>query len=95
MRCGPLDHTNLPLFSGYYTTINMVVFLVALAVSTARARFRSITARLWRAMVVRRLIVATKVAFVMLVRVMIALPVVVVATAAALLAILELSRHSS
>jgi hypothetical protein len=78
-RCGPVDHTNLPLFLRYFTSINIVIFFVALAVSAACARFRSIiVARLWRAMVVRRLVLATKVAFVMIVRVMAALFVVVV-----------------
>ena len=67
-----------------------VIFLVALAVSAACARFCSfIVARLWRTMVVRRLILATEVAFVVMVRVMAALSVVVVvAIAAARLAIL-------
>jgi hypothetical protein len=82
-RCGPLDHTNLPLFLRYFTSINMVIFFVALAVSAACARFLSIiVARFWRMMVVWRLILATKVAFVMVVRVMVALSVVVVATIA-------------
>ena len=57
----------------------MVIFFVTLAVSAARARFCSIiVTRLWCVMVIRRLVVATKVAFVMVVCVMIALPVVVV-----------------
>jgi hypothetical protein len=78
-RCRPLDHTDLPLFLRHFTSINMVIFFVALAVSAACAQFRSIiVARFWRTMVVRRLILATKVAFVMVVRVMVALPVVVV-----------------
>jgi len=89
MRCGPLDHTGLPLFFRYFTSIHMVIFFVALAVSAACARFCSfIVARLWRTMVVRRLILATEVAFVVMVRVMAALSVVVVvAIAAARLAI--------
>ena len=75
----PLDHTDLPLFSRYFTSIDMVIFFVALAVSAVCARLCSIiVARLWRAMVVRRLILATEVAFVMIVRVMVALFVVVV-----------------
>ncbi len=88
-RCGPLDHTDLPLFSRYFTCIHMVIFLVALAVSAACARFHSfIVARLWRTVVVRRLILATEVAFVVMVCVMAALSVfVVVAIAAARLAI--------
>ncbi len=87
-RCRPLDHTDLPLFSRYFTSINMVIFFVALAISAACARFRSfIVAWLWRTMVVRRLILATEVAFVMIVRVMVALSVVVVAIATAQLAI--------
>ena len=61
----------------------MVIFLVTLAVSAASARFRSIIARLWRVMVVRRLVVATKVAIIMLVRVMVGLSVVVVVVAIA------------
>ena len=86
MRCGPLDHTDLPLFSRYF---NMVIFFVTLAVSAACARFCSfIVARLWRTMVVRRVVLATEVAFVMVVHVMAALSVVVVvAIAAARLAI--------
>ena len=90
MKCGPLGHTNLPLFSRYFTCIDMVIFLIALAVSAACARFRSfIVARLWRTMVVWRLILATEVAFVvMVVRIMAVLSVVVVvAIAAARLAI--------
>ena len=64
----------------------MVIFLVALAFSAACARFRSfIVARFWRMMFVRRLILATEVAFVVIVvmRVVAALFVVVVAIAAA------------
>jgi hypothetical protein len=33
----PLDHTDLPLFSRYFTSINMVIFFVALAVSAVCA----------------------------------------------------------
>jgi len=66
----------------------MVIFLVALALAAARARFRSlIVARFWRAMFFRRLVLATEVAFVVVMRVMDALSVVVVAIAAARLAI--------
>ena len=83
-RCRPLDHTDLPLFSRYFTCIHMVIFLVALAVSAACARFCSfIVARLWRTMVIRGLILATEVAFVVMVHVMAALSVVVVVTIAA------------
>jgi len=72
----PLDHTDLPLFSRYFTCIHMVIFLVALAVSAACARFCSfIVARLWRTMVTRGLILATEVAFVVMVHVMAALSV--------------------
>ena len=88
-RCGPLNHSNLPLFSRYFTSINMVIFFVALAVSAACARFRSfIVARRWRTMIIWRLVLATKVALVMVVHVMVALSVVVViAIATARLAI--------
>ena len=82
-RCGPLDHTNLPLFSRYFTSINTVIFFVALAISAACARFRFfIVAWLWHTMVVRRLVLATKVAFLMVVRIMVALSVIVVVTIA-------------
>ena len=84
MRCRPLGHTDLPLFSRYFTCIDMVIFLVALAVSAACARFGSfIVARLRRTMFVRRLILATEVAFVVMVRVMAALSIVVVVAIAA------------
>ncbi len=66
----------------------MVIFLVALAFSAACARFYSfIVTWFRRTMFVRRLILATEVAFVMMVRVMDALSVIVVAIAAARLAI--------
>jgi len=67
----------------------MVIFFIALAVSAACARFRSvIVARFWRMMVVWRLVLATKVVFIMVVRVMVVLSVVVVvAIATARLAI--------
>jgi len=67
----------------------MVILFVALAVSAACAQFRSvIVAWFWRTMVVWRLVLATKVAFVMVVHVMVALSVVVVvAIATARLAI--------
>ncbi len=85
----PLDHTDLPLFSRYFTSIDMVVFFVTLAVFAVCARFCSIiVARLWRAMVVWRLVLATEVAFVVIMRIMVALfVVVVVAIATARLAI--------
>jgi hypothetical protein len=88
----PLDHTDLPLLSKYFTSIDMVIFFVTLTVSAVCAQFCSIiVARLWRAMVVWRLVLTTKVAFVMVVvvvRVMVALfAVVVVAIATARLAI--------
>ena len=87
-RCRPLDHTNLPLFSRYFTSINMVIFFVALAVSADCALFCSfIVARLWRMMIIRRLVLATEVAFVVIVHIMVALSVVVVAIATARLAI--------
>jgi len=57
----------------------MVIFLIALAASAACARFRPfIVARLRRTMFVRRLILATEVAFIVMMRVMAALSVVVV-----------------
>ena len=67
----------------------MVIFFVALAVSAACAQFCSvIVAWFWRTMVIWRLILATKVVFVMVVHVMVALSVVVVvAIATAWLAI--------
>jgi hypothetical protein len=85
----PLNHTNLPLFSRYFTCIDMVIFFVDLAVSTVCVRFCSIiVAQLWFAMVVRRPVLATEVAFVVIVRVMVALFVVVIfAIATARLAI--------
>jgi len=86
--CRPLGNTNLPLFSRYFTCIDVVIFLIVLAVSAACARFRSfIVARLRRTMFFRRLVLATEVAFVVMVRVMDALSIVVVAIAAARLAI--------
>ena len=71
--CRPLGNTNLPLFSRYFTCIDVVIFLIL--------------ARLRRTMFFQRLVLATEVAFVMMVRVMDALSVVVVAIAAARLAI--------
>ena len=88
-RCRPWDDTDLRLFSRYFTCIHMVNFLIALAVSAACAQFCSfIIARLWCTMVIGILILATEVAFVVMVHVMAALSVVVVvAIAAARLAI--------
>ena len=66
----------------------MVIFLIALAFSAACAQFPSfIVAWFRRAMFFRRLVLATEVAFVVMVRVMAALSVVVVAIAAARLAV--------
>jgi hypothetical protein len=66
----------------------MVIFFVVL-VDIALARFCLVLAQLWRAMFARRLVVTIRVAPIMVVRVVAGLPVVVVvvATAAALLAI--------
>jgi len=86
--CRPSSHTDLPLFSRYFTCIDMVIFLVALAVSAACAQFRSlIVARFRRAMFFWGLVLATEVAFVVMVRIIAALSVVVIAIAAARLAI--------
>jgi hypothetical protein len=66
----------------------MVIFLVALAISAACARFRSlIVARFRRAMFFWGLVLSTEVALIVMVRIMAALSVVVVAIAAARLAI--------
>jgi len=70
----------------------MVIFLVALAVSAARAQFSLIAARFRRAMFFLGLVLATEVAFVVIVvmRIVAALFIVVVAIAAARLAIFGL-----
>ena len=68
----------------------MVIFFAGLVVSAVFARFRPIiVARLWRAMIVRRLVLATKVALIVLIVIVrvFALPIVVVSIAAARLAI--------
>ena len=86
--CRPSRHIDLPLFSRYFTCIDMEIFLVALAFSAACARFYSfIVARFRGTMFVRRVILATEVPFVVMVCVMDALSVIVVAIAAARLAI--------
>jgi hypothetical protein len=84
-----LGHTDLPLFSRYFTCIDMVIFLFALAVSAACARFCSfIVAQFRRTMFTRRFILATEVAFIVMVCVMAALSVVIaIVIAAARLAI--------
>ena len=86
--CRPSSHIDLPLFSRYFTCIDMVILLVALALSAACAQFFLIVAQIWHAMFFWGLVLATEVAFVVLVMcVMAALPVVVVAITAARLAI--------
>ena len=70
----------------------MVIFLLAMAFSAARAQHSLIVARLWHTMFFWGLVLATEVAFVVAVvmRVMAALFVVVVAIAAARLAIFRI-----
>jgi len=65
----------------------MVIFLLAMAFYAARARHSLIVARLRRTMFLWGLVLATEVAFVVVMRVVAALFVVVVAIAAARLAI--------
>ena len=94
--CRPSSRIDLPLFSRYFTYIDMVILLVALALSAACAQFSLIVAQIRHAMFFWGLVLATEVAFVVLVmRIMAALPVVVVAITAAQLANLGLLRHSS
>ena len=82
--CRPSSHIDLPLFLRYFTYIDMVILLVALALSAAHAQFSLIVARFRRAMFFWRLILATEVTFIVLVmHVMAALLVVVVAINAA------------
>jgi hypothetical protein len=74
----------------------MVIFLFAMAFFAVRAQHSLIVAHLWRTMFFWGLVLATEVAFVVVMRVVTALFVVVVAIAAARLAIFfGLSRHSS
>jgi hypothetical protein len=88
---GPSSHIDLPLFSRYFTCIDMVIFLVAmLTFSAARAQFSLIVARFRRTMFFWGLVLATEVAFVVVMRVVAALFVVVVAIAAARLAIFRI-----
>ena len=81
-----MDFLTTPIFLFFrdFTSINMVLFFVTL-VNFARTHF-FVVALFWRAMFLRRLIVATKVAFVLIMCVMVAFPVVIVATAVARLA---------
>ncbi len=90
--CGPSRHIDLPLFSRYFTCIDMVIFLLAMAFSAIRAQHSLIVARLWRTMFFWGLVLATEVAFVVVVvmRAVAALFVVVVAIAAARLAIFRI-----
>ena len=86
--CRPSSHIDLPLFLRYLTCINMVILLVALALSAACAQFSLIVALFRRVMFFWGLVLATEVVFVVLeMHVMAALPVVVVAITAARLAI--------
>ena len=88
--CRPSRHIDLPLFSRYFTCIDMVIFLVAMAFFAVRAQHSLIVARLWRTMFFWGLVLATEVAFVVVMRVVAALFVVVVAIAAARLAIFRI-----
>ena len=45
-RCGPLDHTNLPLFFEVFYQYQLLIFFIAL-VNFTRAQFHFIIARLW------------------------------------------------
>ncbi len=70
----------------YFDSIDMIIFFARLVVSAVRAQFRPIiVARLWRAMIVRQLVLATKVALVVLVVIVrvFAFPIVVVVSIAA------------
>ena len=91
-RCRPSSHIDLPLFSRYFTCIDMVILLVALCLSTARAQFSLIVARFRRTMFFWGLVLATEVAFVVIVvmRVVAALFVIVIAIAAARLSIFRI-----
>ena len=91
-NCRPSRHIDLPLFSRYFTCVDMVILLVAMAFSAARAQFSLIVARFRRTMFFWGLVLATEVAFVVIVvmRVVAALFVVVVAIAAARLAIFRI-----
>jgi hypothetical protein len=88
-------NTDLPFFSKYFTSIDMVIFFAGLVVSAVCTQFHPIiVARLWRAKIVRRLVLATKVALIVFIVAVcvFALPIVVVVSiAAARLAILGLS----
>ena len=68
----------------------MVIFLLAMAFSAARAQFSLIVARFRRTMFFWGLVLATEVVFVVVMRVVAALFVVVVAIAAARLAIFRI-----
>jgi len=68
----------------------MVIFLLAMAFSAARAQHSLIVARLWHTMFFWGLVLATEVAFVMVMHVVAALFVVVVAIAAARFAIFRI-----
>ena len=87
--CRPSRHIDLPLFLRYFTCVDMVILLVAMAFSAARAQFSLIVARFWRAVFFWGLVLATEVAFIVLVMCIVAaLSVVVVAITAARLVIL-------
>jgi hypothetical protein len=91
--CRPSSHIDLPLFSRYFTCVDMVIFLVAmLTFSAARAQFSLIAARFRHAMFFWGLVLATEVGFIVIVvmRVVAALFVVVVVIAAARLVIFGL-----
>ena len=90
--CRPSRHIDLPLFSRYFTCVDMVFFLLAMAFSAARAQHSLIVTRLWRTMFFWGLVLATEVAFIVIVvmRIVTALFVVVVVIAAARLAIFRI-----
>ena len=90
--CRPSRHIDLPLFSRYFTCVDMVILLVAMAFSAARAQFSLIVAQFWHTMFFWGLVLATEVAFVVIVvmRIVAALFVVVIAIAAARLAIFRI-----
>ena len=88
--CRPSRHIDLPLFSRYFTYVDMVIFLLAMAFSAIHAQHSLIVARLWHTMFFWGLVLATEVAFVVVMRVVAALFVVVIAIAAARLAIFRI-----
>ena len=90
VSCRPSRHIDLPLFSRYFTCVDMVIFLLTMAFSAARAQHSLIVARLRRTMFFWGLLLATEVAFIVVMHVVAALFVVVVAIAAARLAIFRI-----